>query len=67
MLVVDNVSCASCRYIVEQTLPAMADVRRVEVPFKTKTAAVLFDDAATSVAAMAEATIQSGYPSKGTQ
>jgi mercuric ion binding protein len=66
-LAVDNMTCASCPYIVKQTLSAIAGVHRVDVSFKARTAAVMFDDAVASPAVLTEATTKAGYPSKVTQ
>lgn len=66
-LAVDNMTCASCPYIVKQTLSGISGVHRVDVSFKTKTAAVVFDDAVASPVVLIDATTKAGYPSKVTQ
>jgi mercuric ion binding protein len=66
-LAVDSMTCASCPFIVKRTLAGVSGVRRADVSFKTKTAAVVFDDAVTSTGAMTEATAKAGFPSKVTQ
>jgi mercuric ion binding protein len=63
-LAVDNLFCASCPYIVKQTLANVQGVRNVAVSYERKTAVVTFDDAHTSVAALTEATKSMGFPSR---
>ena len=65
-LAVDNMTCASCPYIVKKTLAGIAGVRHVDVSFKTRTAAVVFDDAVVSPATLVEGTTRAGYPSRVT-
>lgn len=66
-LSVDNMTCASCPYIVERTLAGVDGVTRVEVSYREKTAVVTFDDARTGVAALTAATAGAGYPSRATE
>jgi len=63
-LVVDNMYCASCPYIVKQSLAAVPGVKNVSVSLRNKTAVVTFDSARTVVAALTDATFEMGYPSK---
>jgi mercuric ion binding protein len=63
-LTVDNMTCASCPYIVKKTLAGVAGVEKVAVSFEQKTATVTFDDAKTTTAALAEASTQAGFPAK---
>ena len=62
-LAVGNLFCASCPYIVKQTLAQVPGVRRVDVSYSRKTAVVTFDDAKTNVAALTDATSDMGFPS----
>ena len=62
-LAVENMFCASCPYIVKQSLAAVPGVKEVKVSFEKKTAVVTFDDAMTNVEALTDATFDSGYPS----
>ena len=62
-LAVDNMSCASCPYIIKQTLSGVTGVLDVQVSFEDKTATVIYDDAQTDVAAMTDATTNAGFPS----
>jgi mercuric ion binding protein len=61
---VDNLFCASCPYIVKQTLAGIPGVNEVEVSYKEKTAVVTFDDNQTDVAALTAATTDAGFPSR---
>ena len=63
-LQVDNMFCASCPYIVKQTLASVPGVNSVGVSFKEKTAIVVFDDSQTNVAALTTATADVGFPSR---
>lgn len=63
-LTVDNMTCASCPYIVKQTLAKVEGVRAVEVSFEDKTAVVTFDDALADVTTLTAATADMGYPSR---
>ena len=63
-LQVDNMYCASCPYIVKQSLVAVPGVKNASVSFRDKTATVTFDGARTNVAALTDATFNMGYPSE---
>lgn len=63
-LAVDNMTCASCPFIVKKTLAVVPGVSKVEVSFEAKSVTVTFDDQKATVAALAEATTKVGYPSK---
>ena len=63
-LQVDSMYCASCPYIVKQSLAAVPGVKGVSVSFRDKTAIVTFDGARTNVAALTDATFEMGYPSE---
>jgi mercuric ion binding protein len=63
-LTVDNMYCASCPYIVKQSLAAVPGVKDVSVSFRNQTAIVTFDSARTNVAALTDATFEMGYPSE---
>ena len=62
-LAVDKMTCASCPYIVKQTLTRLPGVTQAEVSFEHKNAVVTFDDATTNVAALTKATSEAGFPS----
>lgn len=60
---VENMTCATCPYIVKQTLAAVPGVIDVEVSFEGRTATVTFDDAQTDAGVLTAATAANGYPS----
>lgn len=62
-LEVSGMTCASCPYIVRQTLANVDGVTDVEVSFAEKSALVTYDDSQTEVAALAAATAAMGFPS----
>lgn len=61
-LAVQNMTCASCPYIVKKSLAAVPGVSKAEVSFEAKSAKITFDDQKTNVATLAEATTKAGYP-----
>ncbi len=63
-LAVDGMTCASCPYILKQTLARVPGVSDVTVYFKKKKATVTFDDSKTNVAALTTATTNVGFPSR---
>jgi mercuric ion binding protein len=63
-LAVDGMSCASCPYIVRTVLQEVPGVARAEVSYAEEMAVVTFDDAKTTVAALAQATAGVGFPSR---
>lgn len=66
-LAVDGMTCASCPYIVKQSLLRVAGVEKVEVSFEMRRALVTFDDSRTTVAALAAATSDVGFLSHPAQ
>ena len=64
LLAIDNLFCASCPYIVRQTLLRVPGVHFAEVSYEDKTALVVFDDSQTDAAALTEATARNGFPSR---
>jgi mercuric ion binding protein len=64
---VENMSCASCPYIVKTSMAAVPGVAKVEVSFEKKAATVTFDDAKTTTDAIAAASTDAGYPARLTQ
>ena len=63
VLKVDGMTCASCPYIVKETLAAVDGVAAVEVSFADKSAVVTYDDSLTELAALTQATTDMGFPS----
>jgi mercuric ion binding protein len=62
-LSVPGMYCASCPYIVKQSLAKVGGVGEVKTALKTKTATVTYDDQKTNIAALTAATANAGYPS----
>jgi mercuric ion binding protein len=50
---VDNMTCASCPYIVKSSMEGVLGVAKVAVSFRAKTATVTFDEAKTNPATIA--------------
>lgn len=67
VLAVANMSCASCSYIVKKTMEGVSGVSSVNVSYGKKTATVIFDDARTTVDAIAQASTNTGFPAKPTR
>ena len=63
-LQVEDMTCASCPYIVEKTLQRVEGVAAVTVSYEKRTAVVRFDDARTGTDALTRATAAAGYPSQ---
>jgi periplasmic mercuric ion binding protein len=61
---VDNMTCASCPYIVKTSMAAVPGVSKVAVSFQAKTATVTFDDARTNSDAIAAASGNAGFPAR---
>ena len=59
---VENMTCASCPYIVKQSMAAVPGVARVQVSLRTQSAIVTFDDAKTTAATIAAASAKAGFP-----
>jgi mercuric ion binding protein len=66
-LAVDNMTCASCPYIVKSSMAAVPGVAMVAVSFQAKTATVTFDDVKTNPDAIATASMNAGYPAHPVQ
>jgi mercuric ion binding protein len=62
-LAVKNMICAVCPLTVKKALEHVAGVQQVSVSYADKTATVQFDDTATTVGQLTEATKNAGYPS----
>jgi mercuric ion binding protein len=59
---VENMTCASCPFIVRQSMAAVRGVDRVRVSLEKRTATVTFDDAKTTPDAIAAASAKAGFP-----
>lgn len=64
MLNVENMTCASCPYIVKESLQVVPGVKSVEVVLETNSAIVTYDDAVTSLEVLTKATTDAGFPSQ---
>lgn len=62
-LAVPDMNCAVCPITVKKALLKVKGVKTVQVDFDHRKAAVKFDDAKTSIAALTQATTEAGYPS----
>jgi mercuric ion binding protein len=63
-LAVKNMYCSACPYIVRRSLAAVPGIENVAVSYSEKTATVTFDDQKVTLAALATATADAGYPSR---
>jgi len=63
-LVVDNMYCDACPYIVKQSLARVPGVETVVVSYEQKSATITYDDQKTTIDALTSATTQAGYPSR---
>lgn len=63
-LAVENMTCASCPYIVEKSLERVDGVIAATVSFEQRTAVVRYDDTRTRIDALTRATANAGYPSR---
>ena len=61
-LAVEGLFCPSCVYIVRETMAAVDGVASVDVSALDNSATVVFDDEKTSIAAIAKASTEAGYP-----
>jgi len=63
-LTVENMTCALCPVTVKKAMEGVTGVKSVTVDFEAKTATVVFDPSAVSVADIAAASANAGYPAK---
>ncbi len=61
-LKVDKMTCATCPLTVRIAMSRVDGVTKVDVDFDSKTAIVTFDDAATTLEAVAQASTDVGFP-----
>jgi mercuric ion binding protein len=62
-LAVSNMTCAACPITVKKALLRVSGVSDVSINLDKKQATIAFDDAKTSISALARATTDAGYPS----
>jgi mercuric ion binding protein len=63
-LAVDKMTCAACPITVEKAIKGVTGVKSVKVSYEKKAAEVVFDDAKTTVDAIAAASTNAGYPAR---
>lgn len=63
-LAVQNMTCASCPFIVKKTLSAVPGVSKAEVSFEAKSATITFDDQKATADALIAVSTKAGYPTK---
>src|SRR3546814_20905854 len=61
---VEGMTCASCPYILRQSLASVAGVVAVDVPFDDKIAVVTFDDSTAEAADLTQPTAAMGFPAQ---
>ncbi|MBA8907590.1 heavy metal-associated domain-containing protein [Aminobacter ciceronei] len=61
---IENMYCAACPITVRKAMEGVAGVKSVKVNFEAKTATVVYDPSAVTVAAIAAASTNAGYPAK---
>lgn len=59
---VENMTCALCPLTVEKAMRGVDGVKDVTVNFAAKNATVVFEDSHTNTGAIAEASLNAGYP-----
>mgnify|MGYP001183572446 CR=1 FL=1 len=64
ILTVENMTCATCPYIVKKALSNVPGVEKATVAYEEKTATVSFDDATAQVPDLIAATTNAGFPSR---
>jgi periplasmic mercuric ion binding protein len=62
-LLVQNMYCADCPFIVKKSLEHVPGVANVTVSYKDKTAVVVYDDSKANLTELTAATTNAGYPS----
>jgi mercuric ion binding protein len=63
-LAVDKMYCGSCPLTVETAIKGVSGVKSVKASYENKSAVVVFDDARTTVDAIAAASTNAGYPAR---
>ena len=61
---IDTMTCPTCPDIVKETLASVPGVSKVEVSLAKRTAVVTFDDATTTLEALAAASVGAGFPAR---
>lgn len=61
---IENMYCAACPITVRKVMEGVAGVKSVKVNFEAKTATAVYDPATATIAAIAAASTNVGYPAK---
>lgn len=61
-LKIDNMFCPTCPFMVKRTLSKVDGVKNVDISFRQKMATVTYDDQRCSIAELAGAVTQAGFP-----
>lgn len=61
-MIIEKMHCAMCPITVRKAMEKVDGVLEVNVDYETKTATVTFDDSTTTVAEVAQASTDVGYP-----
>jgi periplasmic mercuric ion binding protein len=61
-LAVENMDCEACPITVNKAIKRVSGVKAAKVDYNSKTATVVFNDATTTVEAIAAASTNAGYP-----
>lgn len=61
---IENMTCATCPITVRRAMSRVDGVKSVSVDFDAKTASVVFDPSKTTVAIIAAASTNAGYPAR---
>ena len=64
---IEKMTCALCPLTVRKAMERVDGVQDVEVDFESKIATVTFDDSKTTASAVAQASIEVGYPATPVQ
>ncbi|ALJ12440.1 MULTISPECIES: heavy-metal-associated domain-containing protein [Sphingomonadales] len=64
---IENMTCATCPITVKKAIAGVTGVQAVNVDFDAKTATVRFDASKTTIAAIARASTNAGYPARATK
>ncbi|MFC3677126.1 heavy-metal-associated domain-containing protein [Ferrovibrio xuzhouensis] len=64
---IENMTCALCPVTVKKAMEGVAGVKSVAIDFDAKTATVTFDPSKATVAAIAQASTNAGYPAHATK
>lgn len=64
---IENMTCALCPVTVKKAMEGVTGVKSVAIDFDAKTATVIFDPTKATVATIAQAATNAGYPAHATK